>query len=580
MSAAPALSPIPPRSPGDTQSSARYTPGLSDGLGERLLMFDHSSASSLELLRFKREFSDAPGFEAALRARVDELGRFHHPAVVTVRSVHNLAGGEGLALVSSHVAGRRLSEMIQVARGIPFALDLIQQVAPALVALHQQGSALPMAHGLLTAERLIVTREGRVIIVEHVLARAFESLELPVSRFRADIGIPLPEIDGAVRFDPRTDVIQLGMIALSLLLGRRLDAGVYPGEVSTLLDEFSAPDQLGTLHMRRWLERALQLGDRPFTTAQAAQAAFSEFPAPRLPDPARTRVVQAFSTSADPAGAATAATAPVPDGAPAVAPEPSTTKANPKPAAASKGGWTGRITGRPLTILLWAVAALAVLAIGEALVITGMSFTRSAKSSTVMPEQPALLRPDHLAASTAPATAEGTLPVVPQTDAPAAATAAPTPTPTPAAPALDSVPSGTPRFGVFSLTAPIELQVFEAGKLVGTSAAPIGVREGSHEFEFVNEALGYRKSQTVSVKPGQMTPIAIAVPNGRLSINALPWAEVTINGKPAGETPLANLEIPIGRHEIVFRHPQFGEQRQTAVVKADGLTRVSVTFQK
>jgi hypothetical protein len=545
-------------------------------------MFDHSSASSLELLRFKREFSDAPGFEAALRARVEELGRFHHPGVVTVRSVHNLAGGEGLALVSSHVAGRRLSEMIEVARGIPFALDLIQQVTPALVALHQQGSASPMVHGLLSAERLIVTREGRVIIVEHVLARAFESLALPASRFRSDIGVPLPHGDDEVRFDQRTDVIQLGMIALSLLLGRRLDPAAYPDDVRTLLDEFSAPDQLGTLHMRRWLERALQIGDKPFTTAQAAQAGFSEFPAPRPPDPARTRVVQAFSTPAEAPSAAPAAAsaAPAHEAAPAVASERPTPSASRKPPATSQGGWMGRITGRPLTILKWAVAALAVLAVGEALVITGLSFTRSAKSSTVVPEQPALLRPDHLNAAAAPGTAPGAVPVVPQTDAPAAAAATPTPSPTPVAPPADSLPPGTPRFGVFSLTAPIDLQVFEAGKLVGSSGAPIGVREGTHEFEFVNEALGYRKTQTVNVKPGQMTPIAVAVPNGRLSINALPWAEVTINGKAAGETPRANLEIPIGRHEIVFRHPQFGEQRQVAVVKVEGLTRVSVTFQR
>ena len=59
---------------------------------------------------------------------------------------------------------------------------------------------------------------------------------------------------------------------------------------------------------------------------------------------------------------------------------------------------------------------------------------------------------------------------------------------------------------------------------------------------------------------------------------AAPWAEVSINGNPAGQTPLANMAIPIGTHEIVFRHPQFGEQRHTVVVKADEPTRVSANF--
>ena len=93
-------------------------------------------------------------------------------------------------------------------------------------------------------------------------------------------------------------------------------------------------------------------------------------------------------------------------------------------------------------------------------------------------------------------------------------------------------------------------------------------------------SLGFRFRQSINVKPGQLTSVTIAVPNGRISINAVPWAEVTIDGNPAGQTPLANLTLPIGTHEVVFRHPQFPEQRQTVVVKADGLTRVSATLQR
>ena len=53
-----------------------------------------------------------------------------------------------------------------------------------------------------------------------------------------------------------------------------------------------------------------------------------------------------------------------------------------------------------------------------------------------------------------------------------------------------------------------------------------------------------------------------------------------IDGNAAGQTPLANLTLPIGTHEVVFRHPQFPEQRQTVVVKAEGVTRVSATLQR
>jgi hypothetical protein len=60
----------------------------------------------------------------------------------------------------------------------------------------------------------------------------------------------------------------------------------------------------------------------------------------------------------------------------------------------------------------------------------------------------------------------------------------------------------------------------------------------------------------------------------------VPWAEVWIGGKLVGETPLGNLSVPLGDHEIVFRHPQLGEQRQTATVRLDGVTRVSAVLQR
>jgi 1,6-anhydro-N-acetylmuramate kinase len=60
----------------------------------------------------------------------------------------------------------------------------------------------------------------------------------------------------------------------------------------------------------------------------------------------------------------------------------------------------------------------------------------------------------------------------------------------------------------------------------------------------------------------------------------VPWADVWIDGAAAGQTPLANVSLLIGRHEILFRHPQLGERREVAVVKVDGIARVSAVFQQ
>ena len=168
-------------------------------------------------------------------------------------------------------------------------------------------------------------------------------------------------------------------------------------------------------------------------------------------------------------------------------------------------------------------------------------------------------------------------------DAPAAATPKPAvSTPAAAPPAAEAPTPAAPtgRFGGVRITSPIEFQVFENGNLVGSTTGPIAVMDGNHTFDLVNEMLGYRTRQTVNVKPGQMSAVSITVPNGRVSINAVPWADVWVDGKSVGQTPIANLSLPIGPHEIVFRHPQFPDQRQTWMVKAEGTTMVSAKFQQ
>ena len=67
-------------------------------------------------------------------------------------------------------------------------------------------------------------------------------------------------------------------------------------------------------------------------------------------------------------------------------------------------------------------------------------------------------------------------------------------------------------------------------------------------------------------------------PDGRLNANAQPWAQVLVDGRPIGDTPLANVAVPVGDHEVTFRHPQLGERRQRITVQAGTLTRVSASF--
>jgi hypothetical protein len=142
----------------------------------------------------------------------------------------------------------------------------------------------------------------------------------------------------------------------------------------------------------------------------------------------------------------------------------------------------------------------------------------------------------------------------------------------------DALVPARPRIGGLRLKSPFEVKVFEGNEVLGSSSGPITLSPGVHQLDLVNNELEFRGHQTVTVKAGEVASIVVIAPDGLLSINAQPWANVSIDRKDVGETPLANLKVTLGEHELVFRHPTLGERRQTVVVKAGAATRVSVKF--
>jgi hypothetical protein len=134
-----------------------------------------------------------------------------------------------------------------------------------------------------------------------------------------------------------------------------------------------------------------------------------------------------------------------------------------------------------------------------------------------------------------------------------------------------------PSWGWITLKTPFPVQVFEAGRMVGTSEIDrIMLPPGARNLEFVADSLGFRQSLQVSISAGRAAPVSLTIPRVAMNINALPWAEVFIDGARIGDTPLANVMQTIGDHEIVFRHPQLGEKRQMTRVSARDSLRVSV----
>lgn len=659
LSDRPRVPPQPSARPQTSQPLASwYMPGFSDGLGSRLLMFDNTRAPAWELLRLRTEFATAPGFEAALGARIEQLAAFRHPAFSTVRCVDGRAAGGGVSVVSSYESGRRLSETLERPRSAGVALHLIRQITPAIATLHRQG----LAHGVLTVDRIVLAPRGRVLVRDHALGSAIDTLRWPASRLWVELGVIVPSNAVAPVSDPRTDVIQIGLIALSVMSGRRIDPTEYPAQIGRVLDKVEKMVGLRNptafQALRTWLERALQLQSPPFESAEDASEAlrdWSEEAAAQEADfelPTATASTRAAlfgerrgesprQLPARPVDAQRSGSVFVE--APLPAPPPPQRRAAPAPVIDS--GATGELLEYPSesaagdraaplrqaplvqsqTIALRSTQRAASapwtrhhtsLHLSDEVEAPSLETLHTTDASTERPAEARSGRALRItaAASLLIAIAEAVAlmyllvfrgpaaPAEPEANAIAQGTPA-----DPAAGAVEASPASTgpqqelrasgrdepravtdttdgarvqeavPSPATVRVSSPIDLQVFEGDRFLGSSrGGTVHVPPGRHRLVLVNKELGYSVRRIVDVVPGQALSLTVTPGSGSVNINATPWAEVWVNGTSIGVTPLAKVSMPLGEHEFVFRHPQLGERRKKARVRSGNVTSVTI----
>jgi len=141
--------------------------------------------------------------------------------------------------------------------------------------------------------------------------------------------------------------------------------------------------------------------------------------------------------------------------------------------------------------------------------------------------------------------------------------------------------AGSPAAGRVEITSPFDVEIWESGTLIGSSrTARLMLEPGTHALDLVNPALLYRGRRSVVVSAGRTTSLKIVAPQGTLSVNATPWADVWVDGSRVGETPLGEVAVPIGPHDIVLRHPDFAERHVQSIVRVGEVTRVAIDLRR
>jgi hypothetical protein len=150
----------------------------------------------------------------------------------------------------------------------------------------------------------------------------------------------------------------------------------------------------------------------------------------------------------------------------------------------------------------------------------------------------------------------------------------------PGAPGAVDPASAVPTMGALQVKVPFEMQVFEGATLVGVTSNRLPLPPGPHDLRIVSETLAFESRLHAEIFVGKTTRLPVSLPNGSISLNATPWAEVWIDGQKVGETPIGNYGLPIGPHEIVFKNPDLGEQHHAATVTAATPVKLSVDLTK
>ena len=257
-------------------------PTIADGFGSRTLGVDPETGDEVELLDLTATLVEHDGFVTALAERVARFATVRHASYAHHRRLDR-PSADRLVLVSDSTTGWRLADLLDAGPRANAPLDitvvigLLRQLLPAaaLYGRHNRDSAI----GALAPERLIVTPQARLVIAEHAFGPSLEKLNLGRDRLWRDLRVTMPPSAGLPRANARADANALGVVALSLLIGRVLKEDEYPGQLQPLLEGITERHDGQAIPLSpsfsTWLGRALQFDVKnAFQSPHEAQVAF------------------------------------------------------------------------------------------------------------------------------------------------------------------------------------------------------------------------------------------------------------------------------------------------------------------
>jgi len=177
----------------------------------------------------------------------EELEAFVQEARLTARIAHpnvldtfelDIADGEPF-LVMPLVRGVSLSKLLKPAEPLDpdMAAWIAMQIAAGLHAAHEledeDGTPLGVIHRDVSPQNVLLSFDGRVLLVDFGVAKLFEGARATASGvIKGKFGYMAPEQLRGEPLDRRTDVFALGIVLYEMLTGRPLYASLPPAQAT------------------------------------------------------------------------------------------------------------------------------------------------------------------------------------------------------------------------------------------------------------------------------------------------------------------------------------------------------------
>lgn len=501
------------------------------------------------------DLADAGALRERFRREAVLAASINHPNVVTIHDFGIDEDGD-LILVMERLKGWTLLDELR--KNPRPAMDRlvarIRQAALGLGAAHEAG----IVHRDVKPSNLFLVAPGtdaeRLKVIDFGILRVapgarpdLDDLD-DLTRSDAFIGTPdyaAPEMILARSIDARADQYALALVAYLMLTGRKGFSGRDPAALLARVSRRPDPIESGdtarmdglTAPIRDVLHRALTPDpEGRYPTIRAFAEALAS--AANASGPIE-------SWAAEPTGLIT------PTGTPVS--WPTNARTPPMGTSTPSGTTTAHPPGLPKG-RVWHLGALigavAVLAVAGALWGKGVLDPKP----TTIPSTEAIATNPEAVAEAAPPDLEATPPAPETEPEPALAATATEPESTP--PATATAPESAPHA---TATDP------EPDSSATAAAAP-------RDRAASRTRAGIRTARPESVAaPG--AALAPSPAPATLTFNATPWAEIRINGRPVGVTPLMGVTVPPGRHRIEFAHPTLGTRVQVYTL-APGEARI------